>query len=285
MKTLGNIFIAGLVILLIGVVVLVVALGLNDWSFEGSIDFETKTFTAENSGISNLDITINAGPAHTEFYDGDKIIIEYPEHSRFKPTITEKTDTLVFRSGTYKWYDVSFWGSFQIPETVIKLPKNIVFNLDMVLNAGSLDIEGGTYNKTEIKVNAGKLKLGNGTYGEMDVTVNAGSLNGGNITTSAKFSGKVSAGSLKIESVTCPEIDTKVSAGSLKIESVTCPEINAKVSAGSLNLKIEGKESEYSISVDKSAGDCDVESQRGTTDKWIDIDISAGSATIKFSDD
>lgn len=265
MKTLGNIFIAGIVILIIGIVVLVVALGLNDWSFNGTAEFETKTYTADKSDLSELDITVNAGPARTEFYDGDKIIIEYPENSKFKPTITESANELQFKSGSFKWYNVSFWGNVKIPETVIKLPKNTVFDLDMVLNAGALTIESGA-------------------YGEVDITVNAGTLSGGNII-SNNFSGKVNAGSLKIDGIKCPELVCKVNAGSLRLESVNCPEINAKVNAGTLNLQIDGIKSEYSISVDKSAGDCSVSGQHGTTDKTLFIDISAGSATINFTED
>ena len=71
----------------------------------------------------------------------------------------------------------------------------------------------------------------------------------------------------------------------MNIGKLTCPKINIDLSAGSVKLGVVGQKSEYSISVDKSAGSCNVANQSGTDiDKKIDIDMSAGSVTINFID-
>lgn len=263
MKGVGKGIIIGLVIVVIGIIILVTALALNGWKFGPDITFNTETYTAENNNGS-VAIELNAGSLYTEFYDGDKIIIEYPVADGFSPTISESDGKLTFRSGSITFSNFFRWWSPNIPKTVVKLPAGTEFNLDVDLNAGSVNVAGGNFK-------------------EIDVHVNAGTINGNGIVCSS-FDGEVNAGAMSINGLTCQKFDCNVSAGSTTVKELDCSDITAEVSAGSLNIKVNGAKAEYTIYANRSAGSCNVENQLGSVaGKKLEIEVSAGSANVSFS--
>ncbi len=87
MKSVIKALIAGAVIAAIGVIILIAGLSVNGWKFE-NIKYTMQTFTAENENTA-LDIRLNTGSLRTEFYDGDRIVIEYPTAKRFETLVAE----------------------------------------------------------------------------------------------------------------------------------------------------------------------------------------------------
>ena len=260
MKPFVKAIIAGGCVILIGVIILLVALGLNGWKFKAN--FTTEEFVAEQENHKII-VENSIGSVKINYYDGDKVQISYPEASNYNYSISEKDGAVRVSGPKPKWYEFSIWWA-DVPETVINLPQNTVFELDLTVNAGSLRLFAGEYSKVRLLVNAGSLNA-NGV--ECDT-----------------FNATVNAGSMQINKLNChTSFDGEVNAGSLSAKEVTCPKINAEVNAGSLSMKINGAKSEYTIHASVSAGSSNISNQTGSTDKKITADVSAGSLNISFT--
>ena len=259
MKGVIKAVIAGSIIIGIGIAVLLITLAVNGWTFKPPV-FDMHTFTAEEE-IAALDINIGAGSVKTEYYDGDKITIDYPVSSATKTDINVNNGTLKFSTKTKRL--ISF-GKWNIPETTIKVPEGLILDLKLDMDAGTVNIAYGNYNNLELDVDAGTVHVNGGTCKKVKLDIDAGSI--------------------KLNDVNCEKLDCELSAGSLKMENLTCPDAKIDVSAGSASIKFTGSQAEYTIIRKVSAGSCNVGAQTGSTDKKIVLDVSAGSVKIDFAD-
>lgn len=250
--------IAGAVIIVVGLALTLGALACNGWTVKKP-EFEMLNYTATDDNTA-MDVTIGAGSVKTEFYDGDKVTIDYPAANVFKSEISETDGVLHYQSRLRKTW---FWGTLDIPDTVIKLPKGINFDLDFELNAGSVNVASGEYGKVSIQVHAGKLTV--------------------NQSTSTNFDCDVSAGLLEVNGLNCTKFDCEVSAGRLDVKTLECPDITADVSAGALVINVNGAKADYDIKTDVSAGSCNVSNQTGNGGKRLYVECSAGSADVTFT--
>lgn len=259
MKGFVKVIIAGAIILGIGIAIVIIFGGINNWDFHP--EFETKNFSAENE-VHTLKIHCNIGPMTVEYYDGDKVYIEYPTSEKYTTSINEKEGTLEFDGLNRNWYFISF-GPFNIPSTKIYIPQSTVVTLDTEMNAGKLTIYSGNYNSMKLKLNAGSVDVKNVKCYDSEIDVNAGSLS--------------------VDRITCEKITCDLSAGSIHLKECVSSDISLDVSAGSLSLNVIGNEEEYTISSDVSAGSCNLVNRTGTTSKKLTAEVSAGSINVKFS--
>lgn len=277
MKAIFKGLIIGGIIVAIGIGILITALAINGWTFKTT--FTTQSYTAENEN-SSVKLDIGASTLVTEFYDGDRIEISYPESNRIKTDITERDGKLTFKSKV-KWF-AHLTINADIPQTVVRLPKDKVFDFEVDLGAGTARIAGGVYGKVAIDVGAGKLEGADIECKDLDCDISAGTVNlTGVVCTSLKCD--VSAGTVNLNGVTCSSLKCDVSAGKLDISSLTCPEIRADVSAGKLSLGVNGIKDEYTIKSKVSAGSCNVSNQSGSTDKKLTVECSAGEISVNFA--
>ena len=260
MKSIWKGFVAGIILVAIGAGIILTTLAINGWKIKEA-DYTMKTFIAQNDNTA-LEIDLGANTLKTEFYDGEKIEISYPDSSGFKTSITERSGKLKFETKT-KWY-VSFFNFTKPPETVIKLPKDKVFDIKVDLGAGTVSLASGVYGNLNIDVSAGTLKADGITCKNMICDL--------------------SAGTVKSNGISCDNLKCDVSAGTLNLSTLTCPDIKAEVSAGTVSLGVKGVKSEYTIRASVSVGKCNVTNQTGTTDKKIDVSCSAGTLNVNFSD-
>lgn len=260
MKPFVKAIIAGGCIIVTGLIILIIALGLNGWVFIAN--FDNAEFNAEQEN-NKIIVENSVGTMKINYYDGDKVQIYYPEAKNYKFSISEENGTIRVKSPKPKWYEFSVWWT-DIPETVINLPQDTIFELDLTVNAGILRLNEGEYSGVRLTVNAGSLRT---TGVECDT-----------------FNAEVNAGSMSISNIVChTSFEGEVNAGSLNATNVTCPKITAEVSAGSLNMTINGVKSEYTIDAHVSAGSSNIRSQSGSTDKKLTADVSAGSLNISFT--
>lgn len=259
MKSMIRAIIAGSCIITLGIIILLIALGLNGWTLKAH--FSREEFNAEQEN-NKIIVDKSVGSMKINYYEGDKVQIFYPEAKNYKVSVSEKDGTVRVSNPGPKWYEFSIWWS-DIPETVINLPMGTEFELDLTVNAGS-------------------LKLYEGQYSKVSLTVNAGTLNATGVKCET-FSATVNAGSMQINSLECTSsFDGEVNAGSLNAKNVISPKITADVSAGSLNMSIIGKKEEYNIKVHVSAGSSNLQSQNVVSDKSLTAEVSAGSLNITF---
>lgn len=260
MKAVIKAIIAGSVIIGIGLIVLIVALALNGWKFMPK--FEMAEYVAEGE-IGELKIDNAVGNVKTEFYDGEKLVVDYPVSDRYFMSVGEQAGVLTVNGLNKKhWYNFTFLPA-ALPVTVVKIPKNSCLKLTVTVNAGKVELAAGEYAAASVKVNAGSLNV-------------LGMI-------CPEFKCEVNAGAIFIKSLESASFDCKVSAGSFNVERIDCPLIRVNVSAGSAGLTVLGRREEYTISVDKSAGTCNVANQTGTDpQKRIDIGVSAGGVNVAF---
>lgn len=269
----------GVILILAGVICIAIAYnrGVND-------DFEMKTFNAETE-IHTLRIDSCAGEVNTEFYDGDRIFVEYPENARFTVDITENDGVLSITSEN-KWYAsfINLGFLFSTPVTTVKIPADNVLNLDCSISAGDFNLAAGSYSKVEIDVSAGDFNAGDIGCDSLRCKISAGNINLKNVST-GDMEYKVSAGGIHTDSVVCDKFNCKISAGNINMGKLDCPDSDIKISAGGVNIEFADYEQNYTIFVDKSAGNCNVSDRASDTGKKISIDISAGNAECKFKKD
>lgn len=268
----------GVILIIAGIICIMFAynLGVSD-------DYEIKNYTAE-TGIHTLKLDVGAGEVKTEFYDGDKIYVEYPESGRYKTEITESHNELTIKSD-YKWYahfGITFEFLFKTPTTTIKIPNGTTPDIDFELNAGNLDLGAGTYAKVDIKVNAGNFNAGDIECDSLFCKINAGSINLKKIETE-NIECKVNAGKIDAEDAVCSEFKCTVNAGNVNVAKLDSHDSEIKVNAGKIDVGFTEAESEYTIIVDKSVGTCNVSNRIAETGKKIAINLSAGEVKCYFN--
>ncbi|MDE6667847.1 MAG: DUF4097 domain-containing protein [Clostridia bacterium] len=264
MKGYVKCIIAGAIILGIGIAVLLVALAVNGWKFAPNIEFETQEFTATEKNTA-LSVNLDAGSLKIEYLEeGEEIQISYPVANGFETTITEKDGKLSIESNKHHWYTFA-WGA-TIPETTVKIPKDIVEDVKIYVNSGTVDMVGGKYNK-------------------VDITVNAGTVNVGEISECYSFSVKLNAGTVKaISGVSADNFTCKINAGSAHISRITTLSGEIELNAGSASISFTGKNEDYSTHVKVSAGSCTgiYTNSNNNYVKRISVTVSAGSCNVNF---
>ncbi|MCM1545996.1 MAG: DUF4097 domain-containing protein [Clostridiales bacterium] len=249
----------GIIVLVIGIVLFIAGLGMNGWKIQ--VEYDMRTFNAQSDN-TNLDLSLSAGKMNIVFHDGDKVEVEYPDAYQYGYKVYEKNGCVYVEPKTtfFIWF-----GWNKIPDITVKIPDGKVMDLKVDLSAGSANIRGGEFGNVRASLSAGKINF--------DGTVVCN-----------KFNASLSAGKLDADRVDCTAFDLHLSAGMALVDCVKCDDISIDLSAGTASVTVLGSKSDYSISVDKSAGSCNVGGQHGAAiGKTIDIDLSAGSVSVEFA--
>ena len=253
----------GVSLLIVGIIVFLIGLGLNNWKFK--VEYEMKTFNSTQENTAP-DLNLAAGEMNVEFYEGDSVEVTYPTSAAYGYEVSEFGGTVkvASRRNRFIWF-----GWYKIPTVTVKIPNDKVMDMNLQLSAG-------------------KATVADGTFGGFKVSLSAGDVNAGNIKC-ADCNVKLSAGSIDVSGLECTKLDLKLSAGSADVGKIKTDYINVKLSAGTANLTVCGSQSEYLASVEKSAGSCNLADQLlppGAVDnfKHINVSLSAGSVNFYFTD-
>ena len=274
--------------IIVSVILTILLLGLTCFiilrAISCSIDpeFTQAHYTQQAESVQNVKIDITSGEVETVFYDGDKIEIEYHTSNIYNVEIKEQNGTLIYKQHNKRW--LMLCGTINYPKTTIKLPESCVYNLDIDMSAGLTTVNGGTLGDVKIDLSAGLVNLsGNVVCSSLDIDLSAGKVNIGKVECAGAVKVDLSAGQVDIDEITCTDIKIDLSAGTVNVSTLNCPRIYVDLSAGTVKLKVVGQQSEYSVTVDRSAGSCNIANQKGTDEnKIIDIDLSAGTVNISF---
>lgn len=236
-------------------------------SFIIGIGQNARGFTAEkynaDKSFNSISIDIGACQLNTEFYDGEFIEIEYQINGIYKANVREREDKLLF-DYTNRFPIMFDFGVSAEPEITIKFPQNSKMNIELDIGVGLVNLCGGNFGNIDVDVSAGTFEFNNGVCESFNCNIGAGKVNISNLTTE--------------------NVDLSVSAGKATINKLTAKTIKCDVSVGDLILDVKGKNEEYTITSRTSAGSCNVFNQKGTTDKTININCSAGSVKVTFGD-
>lgn len=250
----------GIIVFVLGLGVFITGLACNGWKL--NTEYEMKHFVAEEQNGS-LDLNISAGQINVLFYDGDTVEVFYPVSFNYGYNVSESGGTLTVaptQSFFFLWF-----GWRNIPDVTVNVPRNSAPNLRLDMSAGKANVQGGEYKNVDLSLSAGTLNI----------------VGGVNCT---DFKAHLSAGNVSAEGINCPEVSFHLSAGTATAASVKCDKLDIDVSAGTVNVTVNGKESDYAVFVDKSAGSCNLSSKQGTVaGKEINVDLSAGTVNVGFS--
>lgn len=260
-KTIKSTLIAGAILVCIGLVIIIAVGFASKWNF-ATIDWEEKVYECNNVEIAYINYEFSAGTLKVEYYEGDVIKVEYPHSNEFTTEFSISHTALNIATTQVRWYNTGFWFN-KIPETRVYLPRNVIFGLDLEINAGVVEIGEGQYSKIDVEMNAGTISIDN--------------------VASSVFSLELNAGAVNLTRITSGEFAADINAGSLNLKGLKCDKINLEISAGSANISVVGKKSDYTIVADVSAGSCNVTNQLGVHyNKTLSVEVSAGSANITF---
>ena len=274
--------ITGVIIVVIGVIVLLCALGVSGGTLNFGEDWEQETFRSFTP-FTKIIIKASTGKVVLKPESRDCIDVNYDYNDRYKPSFEEKGDTLLIETGERKWYDVNGW-FHDAPTMEILIPMQLKADVFVELNAGALEIFSGNWGPLiDIELNAGAITVGNVVVDQFNVDVNAGALQIKKLQCKS-FNCDISAGGFDADEITCDKFEAQISAGALDVKKLDGERIHLNVSAGSAELGLVGAKSEYSVTVFKSAGSCNVSDTRGGTgfSHFIYIYISAGSVDVSF---
>ena len=283
MKRIWKTVIAGVIIAIVGVAVLLCTMGAAGWNYNDAMEWEEDTYAA-TSEVTKLNVKINAGKVIIKRSETDTVSIKYQHNDVFKTEITESTNgTLSIEAGKKEWYKITFWHKFTAPTTEIEVGQNCTPTINLTLNAGTVNIGDGDWGeRMDVTINAGTVSFGELTVDKLKVKINAGAMSASKIDCQ-QVKCELNAGGFEVKEIVCDTFDCDISAGSVDVKKLDSRDIKIDVSAGAANLNVAGSKSDYNIKVDKSAGSCNVSNQTGADPtKHIDVDISAGSVTIKF---
>lgn len=254
-----KVIIAGAVIIGIGIAVLLIALGLNGWTF--SPEFETKEFTSTETNTA-LSVNLGAGKLRIDYHDGEDVKITYPAAKGYETTVTESNGKISIVGNKRHWYTFS-WG-VDFPETVVLIPRNVIKTVDIEVDAGGVELAGGEFENIKIKVDAGYCRVGEVTGLDLvNINVNAGSVN--------------------VDGVQGDKIVCDVDAGRADVKNIDCTTSDVSVSAGLAELTFKGNPSEYTSAVSVSAGSCSgLSNNVSDTNKTITVRVSAGKLDVSF---
>lgn len=252
--------IIGSAIIGIGVAILLVALALNDWSFQPNFTTEEFISQEENTVLS---VNLDAGKLKIEYHDEENVQIFYPVASGYQTTIAESDGKLTLEGNKRRWYAFQ-WG-IEFPETIVKIPYDKIKDVEITLNAGMIELADGEFENVTVKVNAGTCNLGS-------------------ITGCKQFDVRLNAGALNVSGAACEKLSFHLNAGSAKIQQIVSQESEVKVNAGSANLSFVGSIEDYSASVSASVGSCNGIGDRTGGDKTITVKVNAGTVNVSFEE-
>ena len=278
MKGFVKVIIAGAVLLVVGVVILVIALGIYGWQIDDDYDMKNYECTEQNT---ILDIDFSAGTLEINYYDGEKIKIEYPENKNLSASIVETNGKLSFTTTTKRKWNIFNWFN-KIPTAKIWRPQGEIIDIDLDMNAGVTKVAEAEFGNFNIKMNAGTLQMDNATCKKMSVDMNAGTINVKDVVSAEAIRIDLSAGALSIQSLVCPSLVGDISAGSVNISRLQTASVDFDISAGAVKLGMIGAKSDYNIAIQKSAGSSNITNQSGNKDLRIKANISAGSLNVSF---
>ena len=274
--------ITGVIIVVIGVVVLLCAMGMSGWNFKKVNQWQEDTFHSTEI-ITKLNVKVNWGQVVVNRSETDNVSVKYEFDDRYEPKFEEKDGKLSIETSSKRWYEFNYWFE-NAPRMEITVPQNVELSeIYLTLNAGTVQLGDGDWGKLfDVELNAGTISVGNVSVEEMYVELNAGAFDAKTIA-SDNVTCNISAGAFNAKEIVSRQFECDVSAGAANVKKLDAYKIKVDVSAGSVNLGLVGAKSDYNVRVDKSAGSCNVTSQtNASASRSLSIDVSAGSVDVSF---
>ena len=240
-------------LIIIGGVIFVCAMSVNNWNFLklGNNKYKTNTCVSEN--FSSISIESNTEDiVFAVSQNGECEVICY-EEDNIKFSVAVLEDTLTIRKiDNRKWYQYIGVNTANSKITV-NLPESEYKNLSIKESTGKINIpKDFKFENIDISASTGDIEnLASG--GTIKIKTSTGSIHTENISANS-LELSVSTGKVTVKSVDCKEdIKINVSTGKTDIADIKCKNLFSKGSTGSIKLNNVIAEDKFSI--ERSTGD------------------------------
>lgn len=205
-------------------------------------DYELQYYNVSAESIYNIEIRIDYGQFMIYEATGEEIIVTYPTADGITNNATvDENGTLTFSRKLSSKYNY-----VNMPDTIIYVPKGFEPNLNVVVNAGNIEIKSGS-------------------FGEVNITVNAGQV--------------------VAHTAHCSSLNIELNAGNASIEGITATSISAKVNFGNLKMLCPYAESQYNTTVNVNLGNCNISSKTNpNAERTLYCNVDMGNLTVYFVD-
>ena len=264
MKTVWKVLLSlGAVLIAVGVTVLIIGYAMNDWhSVNANFDVQSMEF----EGVTKLDVESDALDIEFEFYDGEKLHIDYPVREGYLSAESSQVEDTVRFESEYlkKYHSFGFFGKNPPPVTV-KIPSSYE-PLNITVNSG-----------------AGNVKLAAGTYGNLDIDLAAGNFKMKEIT-AQNLKINLDVGNVTANSVKCNKLTASLDCGNFTVDKVECPDISVENDCGNVQFAVVGARTEYNITAHCDLGNCELQERDDpAAEKRLSVDVSLGNLQVTFT--
>lgn len=255
MKKIGKIFtLIGVLLVIVGSIIFIKALGDNNWSFE-SLNSSRLVETTFDFNDDINDILIDSDTSDIKISksnDGiNKVVCKGPEKLIHQVTLENRTLKIITHN-TSKWYENLFTiGNYSITLYLVDTEFN---SLTIDESTGDINIlEGFTFNSMDIEASTGDLKISSCKINSLDIDLSTGDVTLKNIA-SNNIDIEVSTGTVEGEELDCKEnLFIKVSTGKTTLNNSKSKNFTSSGSTG--DLYINNYIVEEKINIKRNTGD------------------------------
>lgn len=252
--------IVGIALVLIGLILFVVVMTLNNWDFTRltTVKYVTNTYKISEA-FQNLALeTATADICFAKSDDGSCKVVCF-ESEREKHTVAVQDNTLRIRlTDERKWYD--YIGiNIGSPKITVYLPGEEYGAVTIKESTGDVEISRDfRFERVDIAVSTGDIKNYASVSGDVKIRTSTGGINIENIT-AGSLDLRVSTGMVNVSSVDCEgNIQIRVSTGKTNMTDVICKGVVSTGSTGDISLKNVIAAEQFSI--ERDTGDVKMES-------------------------
>lgn len=288
--------VTAVILIVIGVLVFITAIALNNWKFNNLFknEYVTNTYDVEEN-FSKISIDVDTANINFFVSDDGKCKVICDETDKIKHTVNVENDTLSIKENDdRKWYNFIkiFYDS---PEVTLYLPKTEFDTLTIKNSTGNINVPNTlSFNDISLKASTGNIKCYCSVSNTMKIDVSTGDIlisdtsfiNANlysstgdikleNINASGNVMINTSTGKVVLINLNCNNLETTVTSGNVLLTNVIINEqLYVYCNAG--NVKLNGCDAS-SLKIKTSTGDV-----KGTllSDKIFIVDSSTGDINV-----
>lgn len=284
----------------LGILIFVIAMTLNNWNFGGLSTTKLVTNTHEvNEEFSDIFISVNTADIEILPSENDKTRVICTEEVKLLHSVSVNNGVLeISVKDTRKWYDHISLFSFENSKIILYLPegeygrlkvrgstgdlfaaKNFTFSgVDALLSTGDTKLLCSAKELIEIEADTGDITIEDISAGELALTVSTGDIAVTNAAVTQDIEINVSTGEAKLQNTTCKSFSSDGSTGDITLENLVASEkLEIERSTGNIILKSSDAQE---VDIETDTGDV-----RGSfkTDKIIFAKTNTGRVDVPKS--
>lgn len=294
MTALKKIFLISLVALLIGFIVFIVALAAVGWDIKrlSNIEIKQEAYQESETNLIN-EIVIDYENADIKLSYGDEFSVSYPVSytkggkPASKVTVDDEGGRLNIKERA-KWFlNIGF--NFTSPKIYITIPRDRTVKLNFDTNNGDVSVFGADnikFDDIKIDTDNGDIEIKTVSANNIFVSTNNGDVDFNSVYTSGEINIETDNGEVEFKStVAARRIEIESDNGDISLDDalVDAQEIIISADNGDVELKVIGKQADYTVKVETDNGNANVKDSIGGI-RLIDIETDNGDIELYFAE-